>query len=74
MIKIQNRIHGVPNLPKLSQNENGRTVEKCTPAFLDDLITVTRNSKQDYGNKLLKILSKLEKAGYRENKRKSAFS
>ena len=45
----------------------------CTPAWLDDIIVVTRGSKQDHGKKFFDSLNKLEKAGYRASKKKSEF-
>ena len=40
---------------------------------MDDIIIVTRGSKQDHEKKLFDVLDKLEKAGYRASKKKSEF-
>ena len=41
--------------------------------WLDDIIVVTRENKQDHEKKLFDVLNKLEKAGYRASKKKSEF-
>ena len=40
---------------------------------MDDILIVTRESKQDHKRKLFDVLNKLEKAGYRARKKKSEF-
>ena len=48
-------------------------MEYSTPAWLDDIIVVTRENKLEHEKKLFDVPSKLEKTFYRANKRKSEF-
>ena len=61
----------MPISPQSSEKKIDRTLEYSTPAWLDDIIVVTRGNKQEHEKKLFDVLSKLEKAGYRASKRKS---
>ena len=61
------------DIPTIFQEKVDRTLEYCTPAWLDDIIVVTRGSRQDHEKKLFDVLNKLEKAGYRASKKKSEF-
>ena len=40
-----------------------RTLEYSTPAWLDDIIVVTRGNRQEHEKELFDVLSKLEKTG-----------
>ena len=60
-------------IPTIFQEKIDRTLEYCTPVWLDDIIVVTRENKQDHEKKLFDVLNKLEKAGYRASKKKSEF-
>ena len=64
---------GLAEIPTIFQGKIDRTLEYCTPAWIDDIIVVTRGSKQDHEKKLFDVVNKLEKAGYRASKRKSEF-
>ena len=44
-----------------------------TPAWLDDIIVVTRGDRKEHEKKLFDIIKKLENAGYRASERKSEF-
>ena len=55
------------------QEKIDRTLENSSPAWLDDIIVVTRGNEQEHEKKLFDVLSKLEKAGYRASKQKSEF-
>ena len=59
----------LPTYPQLSK-KNDRTLGYCTPAWLDDIIIITRGNKYDHERKLVDVLNKLEKAGYRASKKK----
>ena len=71
--RFRKGFYGLANIPTIFQEKIDRTLEYCTPAWLDDIIVVTRGSKQDHEKKLFDVLNKLEKAGYRASKRKSEF-
>ena len=53
--------------------KNRLNIGKQYPAWLDDIIVVTRGSKQDYERKVFEVLAKLEKAGRRASNRRSDF-
>ena len=61
------------DIPTIFQEKFDRTLGYCTPAWLHDIIVVTRGNKQDHEKKLFDILNKLEKAGYQASKKKSDF-
>ena len=62
--RFKKGFYGLADIPTIFQERTDRTLEYCTPAWLDDIIIVTRGSKQDHENKLFDVLNKLEKAGY----------
>ena len=65
--------YGLADIPTIFQGKIYRTLEYCTTAWLDDIISVTRGNKQDHEKKLFDVLNKLEKAGYRASKKRSEF-
>ena len=67
------KFYGLADIRTIIQEKIDRTLGYCTPAWLDDLIIVTRGSKEDHERKLFDVLSKLEKAGYRISKKQSEF-
>ena len=71
--RFKKGFYGLADIPTIVQEKIDRTLEYCTPAWLDDIIIVTRGSKQDHEKKLFDVLNKLEKAGYRASERKSQF-
>ena len=66
--------YGLAAISSIFQEEIARTLGYCKPAWLDDIIVVTRGNKQDHEKKLFDVLNKLEKAGYRASKKKCEFS
>ena len=71
--RFKKGFYGLADKPTLFQEKFDRTLEYCTPAWLDDIIVVTRGNKQDHEKKLFDVLNKLEKTGYRASKKKSEF-
>ena len=71
--RFKKGFYGLADIPTVFQEKIDRTLEYCTPAWLDDIIVVTRGNKQDHETKLFDVLNKLEKAGYRASKKKSEF-
>ena len=59
----------LPTHPQYSKKID-RTLGYCIPAWLDDIIIITRGNKEDHERKLVDVLNKLEKAGYRASKKK----
>ena len=43
--------YGLADIPTIFQEKIDRTLKYCTPAWLDDIIVVTRGSKQDHERK-----------------------
>ena len=59
--QFKKRFYGLADIPTIFQEKTDRTLEYCTPAWLDDIIVVTRGSKQDHEKQLFDVLNKLEK-------------
>ena len=71
--RFKKGFHGLADIPTIFQEKIDRTLEYCTPAWLDDIIVVARGNKQDHEKKLFDVLNKLEKTCYRASKKKSEF-
>ena len=71
--RFKKRFYGLADIPTIFQEKIDRTLEYCTPVWLDDIIVVTRGNKQDHEKKIFDVLNKLEKARYRASKKKSEF-
>ena len=63
--------YGLADIPTIFQDKIDNTLENKHPAWLDDIIVVTKGSKQKLKEELIETLEKLEKAGYRLNSGKS---
>ena len=50
--RFKKGFYGLADIPTIFQEKIDRTLEYCTPAWLDDIIIVTRGSKQDHEKKL----------------------
>ena len=72
LFQFRIRFYGLASLPTF-QGKIHRTVEYSTPAWMNDIIVVTRGSKQGHEQKLFEVLSKFRNTGYRLGKRKSKF-
>ena len=71
--RFKKGFYGLADIPTIFQEKNNRTLEYCTPAWLDDIIVVTRGDRKDHEKKLFDVLKKLEDAGYRASEKKSEF-
>ena len=60
--RFKKGLYGLADIPTIFPEKIDRTLEYCTPACLDDIIVVTRGSKQDHEKKFFDVLDKLEKA------------
>ena len=69
--RFKKGFYGLADIPTIFQEKIDRTLEYSTPAWLDDIIVVTRGSRKEHEKKLFEILKKLENAGYRASERKS---
>ena len=59
--RFKKRFYERVDLPTLFRERIDRTLEYSTPAWLDDIIVVTRGDKQEHEKKLFDVLSKFEK-------------
>ena len=65
--------YGPADIPTIFQEKIDRTLGHQTPVWLDDIIVVTRGTKEEHTRKLYSVLTKLEDEGYRASKKKSKF-
>ena len=56
------------DIPTIFQEKIDQTLENKHPAWLDDIIVVTKGSKEQHKKELIDILTRLENAGYRLSK------
>ena len=71
--RFKKGFYGLADILTIFQEKIDRTLEYSTPAWLDDIIVVTRGDRKEHEKKLFDILKKLENAGYRASERKSEF-
>ena len=50
-------------IPTIFQEKVDQTLENKHPAWLDDIIVVTKCTKEEHLKELIDVLTKLEKAG-----------
>ena len=67
--RFKKGFYDLADIPTIFQEKIDRTLGYCTPAWLDDIIVVTRGNEQDHEKKLIEIFIKLEKAGYQASKK-----
>ena len=60
--RFKKGFYGLADIPTIFQEKIDRTLEYSTPAWLDDIIIVTRGTREDHEKKLFGVLEKLEKA------------
>ena len=65
--------YGLADIPTIFQEKIDQTLENKHPAWLDDIIVVTKGSKEEHMKELIDVLTKLENAGYRLSETKSEF-
>ena len=63
-------LYGPADIPTIFQEKIDITWGHQTPVWLDDIIIVTRGTKEEHTRKLHSVLSKLDNEGYRASKRK----
>ena len=71
--RFKKGFYGLADIPTIFQEKIDRTLEYSTPAWLDDIIVVTRGDRKEHEKKLFDVLKKLEDAGYRASEQKSEF-
>ena len=65
--------YGLADIPTIFQKKIDQTLENKHPAWLDDLIVITKGSKEQHKKELTDVLTRLENAGYRMSEGKSEF-
>ena len=71
--RFRKGIYGPADIPTMFQEKIDRTLGHETPLWLDDIIVVTRGTKEKHTQKLESELTKLENEGYKASKKKSKF-
>ena len=61
------------DLPTIFQEKMDRTLKFKTPAWIDDIIIVTRGEKSEHIKRVEETLTDLQDAGYRAGKEKTEF-
>ena len=65
--------YGLADIPTIFQEKIDQTLENKHPAWLDDILIVTKGTKEQHKRELTEVLTKLENAGYRLSENKSEF-
>ena len=65
--------YGLADIPTIFQEKIDQKLENKHPAWLDDIIVVTKGSNEEHMKELIDVLTKLESAGYRLRETKSEF-
>ena len=71
--RFLNKFYGLADIPTIFQEKIDQTLENKHPAWLDDLIVVTKASKEQHKKELIDVLTRLENAGYKLSENKSEF-
>ena len=71
--RFRKGFHGPADIPTIFQKKIDRTLGHETPVWLDDIIVVTRGTKEEQTEKLESVLTKLENEGYKASKKQSKF-
>ena len=65
--------YGLADIPTIFQEKIDQTLENKHPAWLDDILVVTKGTKEQHKRELIDVLTKLENAGYRLSENKTEF-
>ena len=65
--------YGLADIPTIFQEKIDQTLENKHPAWLVDIIIVTKGPKEQHKKQLTEVLTRLENAGYRLSENKSEF-
>ena len=71
--RFKKGFYGLADIPTIFREKIDRTLKYSTPAWLDDIIVVTRGDRKEHEKKSFDVLKKLEDACYRASERKSEF-
>ena len=73
LYRFQKGFYGLADILTVFQEKIDQTLDNKHPAWLDDIIVVTKGSKEEHKKELTDVLTRLERAGYRLSKTKSEF-
>ena len=73
ILPVPKGILRVGGQPTIFQEKIDQTLENKHPAWLDDIIIVTKGSKEQHKKELIEVLTRLENAGNRLSGNKSDF-
>ena len=65
--------YDLEDIPTIFEEKIDQTLENKYPACLDDILVVTKGTKEQHKRELTDVLKKLENAGYRLNESKTEF-
>ena len=65
--------YGLADIPTIFQEKIDQTLKNKHPTWLDDIIIVTKGSKEQHKKELIEVLTRLENAGHRLSGNKSEF-
>ena len=65
--------YGLADIPAIFEKRLDKTLELKHPAWLDDIIIVTKGSAEKHEMEMKETMKKLEEAGYRLNPKKGEF-
>ena len=65
--------YGLADIPTIFQEKLDQTLENKHTAWLDDIIVVTKGSKEQHKKELIDVLTRLENAGYKLSENISEF-
>ena len=61
------------DIPTIFQEKIDQTLENKHPEWIDDILVVTKGTKEQHKRELIDVLTKLENAGYRLSENKTEF-
>ena len=65
--------YGLADIPTIFQEKIDQTLENKHPAWLDDILVVTKGTKEQHTRELIEVLTKLKNAGYRLSENRTEF-
>ena len=65
--------YGLADIPTIFQEKIDQTMENKHPAWLDDILVVTKGTKEQHKRELINVITKSENAGYRLSKNQTEF-
>ena len=71
--RFEKGFYGLADMPPAFQQNIDRTLNHETPAWLDDILIVTRGSTDEHQSAVEKVMNRLETNGYRTSERKTSL-